>query len=257
MEDTADLIPLVYEDILDGYFINRLGEIYSARRWGELIKLKAHPSTTRGYLHISLRVEDRRARMFCVHVLVCAMFHEKPTDGVYHACHRDGNKLNCKASNMYWGTPTQNMEDRERHRLASGRVHHRAKLTPDQVKEIRRRIHSGEQAKVLAKELGLSASNVTDIYKGVFWKMIPLDYTPRDLSETGAKRRGSIPRETVFQIYRFRSEGKTFTEISAILDGKPHKVTVRDMCNNAVDAYKELYEEYHQNVNNRCDVGRQ
>jgi hypothetical protein len=59
MEDTADLVPLVYENILDGYFINRLGEIYSSRRWGELIKLKAHKSTTTGYLHISLRVEDR------------------------------------------------------------------------------------------------------------------------------------------------------------------------------------------------------
>ena len=32
-------------------------------------------------------------------------------------------------------------------------------------------------------------------------------------------------------------------------DGKPHKVTVRDICNNAVDAYKELYKEYYQNVN--------
>ena len=38
-------------------------------------------------------------------------------------------------------------------------------------------------------------------------------------------------------------------EISTRLGGKPHKVTVRDICNNAVDAYKELYKEYYQNVN--------
>ena len=249
MQDTTDLVPLVYENILDGYFINRLGEIYSARRWGELIKLKSHRSTTTGYLNISLRVEDRRARMFCVHVLVCAAFHAKPSDAVYHACHRDGDKLNCKASNLYWGTPVQNMKDREKHRIASGRLHHRSKLTPAQVIEIRRRIHAGEQTKVLAKELGLSATNLADIYKGVFWKAIPLDYEPRDLKETAAKRKGTLTKETIFQIYRLRGEGKTFAEISTRLGGKPHKVTVRDICNNAVDAYKELYKEYYQNVN--------
>ena len=257
MQDSADLVPLVYEDILDGYFINRLGEIYSSRIKGEMRKLKAHVSTTRGYLHITLRTQDRRSRMFCVHVLVCATFHERPVDIIVHACHRDGNKLNVKASNMYWGTPVQNMEDRERHRIANGRLHHRAKLSTEQVVEIRRRVHAGEQVKVLARELGLSASNVADIYKGVFWKMIPLDYEPRDLKETGAKRKGSLSRETIFSIYRLRGEGKTFTEISACLGGSPHKVTVRDICNNAVDAYKELYKEYYQNVDNRSHVGAQ
>ena len=70
-----------------------------------------------------------------------------------------------------------------------------------------------------------------------------------DLKGKVAKRKGTLTKETIFQIYRLRGEGKTFAEISTRLGGKPHKVTVRDICNNAVDAYKELYKEYYQNVN--------
>lgn len=258
MEDTAELVPLVYENILDGYYINRLGEIYSARRWGELIKLKSHPSTTRGYLHISLRVEDRRSRMFCVHVLVCATFHEKPNDeGVYHACHRNGNKLDCRASNMYWGTPSQNMLDREAHRRAAGRQHPRAKLSVEQVKAIRKRIHDGESIKALARELGMSDTYLGDLYKGKFWDHIPLDYEPKDLKtlEKSIAPSKLMPRETVLEVYRRHFiDGLNYADVSRAMNGVPHKVTVGKMCKNELIAYKSLFEEF-QNEHHRCNVG--
>lgn len=247
MEDTTDLVPLVFENVLDGYFINRLGEIYSARRWGELIKLKSHKSTTTGYLNISLRVEDRRARMFCVHVLVCAAFHAKPADGVYHACHRNGDKLNCKASNLYWGTPSQNMHDREKHRIAAGRQHPRAKLSVEQVLAIRKRIHGGESVKAMSRELKMSDTYLADLYKGKFWDHIPLDYTPRELksSEKSVAPSKLHAEDVVREVYRRHFvDGLNYADVSRAMNGVPHKVTVGKMCKNQLIAYKTFYEEF-------------
>jgi hypothetical protein len=48
-----------------------------------------------------------------LHRLVCEAFHGPPQPGMY-ACHNDDDKDNNRASNLRWGTPKDNAQDRER-----------------------------------------------------------------------------------------------------------------------------------------------
>jgi DNA invertase Pin-like site-specific DNA recombinase len=50
----------------------------------------------------------------------------------------------------------------------------RAKLTPDDVREIRRRCADGEEASTIAVDFGISRSTVYDIKSGRIWKSVVL-----------------------------------------------------------------------------------
>ncbi|MFP5299975.1 NUMOD4 domain-containing protein [Cobetia sp. SIMBA_158] len=101
-----------------------------------------------------------------VHVAVCLAFHGERPPGCY-ACHLDGNPENNIPSNVYWGTPSQNQEDRKRHGTSNqGRGH---KLTPEKIAEIRARLVDGCKQSSIAKEFGISQSMVSVIKSGKRW----------------------------------------------------------------------------------------
>ena len=56
-------------------------------------------------------------------------------------CHDNGQKTDCRLSNLRWDTPKNNSADRVRHGTAHVRSRcHNAKLTEDQVRAIRARL---------------------------------------------------------------------------------------------------------------------
>lgn len=67
-----------------------------------------------GYLRVTLY--DDSGRMFTKqsHRIVCTSMHGE-LDAM-HACHKDGNRLNNHADNLYWGTAAENAADRVRHK---------------------------------------------------------------------------------------------------------------------------------------------
>lgn len=54
---------------------------------------------------------------------------------------------------------------------AHGREGTRARLTEEQVREIRKRRRAGERGSVLAKEFGVSQSHICDIAAGRYWQL--------------------------------------------------------------------------------------
>ncbi|MBH9660986.1 HNH endonuclease [Burkholderia multivorans] len=76
-----------------------------------------------GYPSVRIFVNGKRKRV-TVHSLVAKIYiGPKPGPG-YEVRHLDGNKLNPHFSNLEWGTPKQNAEDRERHgRTSRGEKH--------------------------------------------------------------------------------------------------------------------------------------
>lgn len=64
----------------------------------------------RGYPHVVLSADGRR-RTVAVHVLVATAFHGPPPAGM-EVRHLDDNKLNPAASNLIWGTRSENIQDR-------------------------------------------------------------------------------------------------------------------------------------------------
>lgn len=119
-----------------------------------------------GYATVRLSRAAKKRSCY-VHRLVAAAFHGagKPGDEV---CHRDGQKLNNAATNLYWGSRTQNMADRGRlGEAASGERHGQAKLTAQQVAVIMAdpRLH-----REIAAEHGVSRELIGMIKRGKIWR---------------------------------------------------------------------------------------
>lgn len=79
-------------------------------------------------------------------------------------CHRCDNPLCCNPAHLFLGTVADNNRDKvEKGRQARfpGSLNPRAKLTEDDVREIRRRRANGEKGRALAAEFKVSPSRIT------------------------------------------------------------------------------------------------
>lgn len=114
-----------------------------------------------------------RSKSFQVHRLVLCVF-VGPCPAGLEACHEDGNHLNNRLSNLYWGTHETNMRDRDKHGTTSrGEKHGRAKVTAQIVTALRSEIigiRVRGDIKRLAAKYGLGRSQVGRILRGEHWR---------------------------------------------------------------------------------------
>lgn len=78
-----------------------------------------------------------------------------------------------KPGHLFEGTQTQNMEDmmsKGRKRCAIGIKHHRAKLSEDAVRRLRREQEVTHE--LLAKKYGISEANVSHVLSGRTWRHV-------------------------------------------------------------------------------------
>lgn len=138
-----------------GKRISKNGRVFHQK--GAIRKIQyGHKS---GYPLITLTVDDINFTK-CVHALVASAFLEKPKMGVYEVCHRDNDKTNNSAANLYWGTKKENASDRAKHgTLQRGEDHPNAKLSWDDAEFIRAN-RGIITRRVLASMFGISASRV-------------------------------------------------------------------------------------------------
>lgn len=166
----------------DGYCIDENGEIWSFMREGTAGALgkrterpkKLKPTVAKsgkGYLCVTLRRDGKHHWKFA-HKLVLETWKGPCPFGMI-ARHLDGNKFNNAPSNLEWGTYQENEADKRRHNTSlTGSRHHQAKLTEEQVLEIRSfgRVHG--LPKELAKRYGVSVTNIYDILHRRIWRHI-------------------------------------------------------------------------------------
>lgn len=91
---------------------------------------------------------------------------------ILHTC---DNPLCCNPAHLYAGTQVNNMQDRKnrgRQNYRVGSRHGRAKLTEEQVKEIRALKAKGELQYRLAERYGVSAFTLSLIVRRKIWKHI-------------------------------------------------------------------------------------
>lgn len=87
--------------ICSGYQASNQGRIIG-RRGRILIPTKNYA----GYLVFSMRAIQYR-----VNRIVCLTFHGDPPSSQHHAAHKDSDRQNNRADNLYWATPQENSND--------------------------------------------------------------------------------------------------------------------------------------------------
>lgn len=121
-----------------------------------------------GYQRVTLyrKGSPRGGERELVHRLVLATFVRRPLPAE-QACHRNGNPRDNRFSNLYWGT----QEDNWRDRISHGNARSYAKLTEEQVEEIRRRAEIGQSAYRISKDYPVSDTQIRNIVGGRQWNM--------------------------------------------------------------------------------------
>jgi hypothetical protein len=100
--------------------------------------------------------------------------HNGPVPIGMFVCHRCDNPACIAIEHLFLGTPQENTDDAK----AKGRLRWRAsRLDPKLVGEIEWRLHLGEGASKIAREMGVSLHSVQNVKGGRAWRDVPA--TPR------------------------------------------------------------------------------
>jgi ribosome-binding protein aMBF1 (putative translation factor) len=165
------------------YRVSSLGRIQSCWRKGTFGRSELsddwsdlHPDIThggKGYYRVQLRKDGKTTKRH-VHILILEAFVGSCPSG-YQCRHLDGNPLNNRLDNICWGSPSENNRDKKRQGRPNGGFergegHKMAKLTEDQVIEIRRLRFEGMTHKALAARFRVSKTLIHHIVNGHYWK---------------------------------------------------------------------------------------
>ena len=154
-----------------GYWINAKCEVLSRRRSKPRV-LKGCV-TRYGYRVFCLVDADGKQVDLRAHRLIAFAFHGWPPEDKPFACHRDGDPLNNHPDNLYWGSPQENMDDRDRHgTTAKGRGNGSAKLTDADVLEIKRLGTTGLTHRAIAERFGVDRTVIGNILLGKIWSHV-------------------------------------------------------------------------------------
>jgi DNA-binding transcriptional regulator YiaG len=114
-----------------------------------------------GYIYVRCHGKSR-----LLHSLILEAF-KGPRPLKTECCHNDGNPVNNRLDNLRWGTHQENQRDALRHGTRkTGELSPNAKLSNQQVDEIRQLRESGVAPSVIARRFGINDSYVSQIVKG-------------------------------------------------------------------------------------------
>ena len=164
------------------YEVSALGNVRSLdrfvrSRWGTPKRVegtqKSFSSTKFGYLSVHLYSGGRCTKWF-VHRLVATVFlsNEQKLPQVNHL---DGDKSNNAASNLQWCSGSENCMHAIREELyaqAKGERCSTAKITEDDVRDIRLKVAQGFMHKELADIYGIGRKAITKIVNHQRWKHV-------------------------------------------------------------------------------------
>ncbi len=150
------------------YDVSNLGRVRS--HFGSKskpLRILKCPLDTRGYHKLRMWENGEPAVNWSwVHILVAAAFHG-PRPEKHQVRHKDGTRTNNRATNLEYGTGSENMQDAVRHRSL-----HMLKLTVSQVRQIRQRWGCGERQVDLGREYGVAQGTISAITTGRKWSYV-------------------------------------------------------------------------------------
>jgi hypothetical protein len=156
------------KQIAPDYSVSPDGNVWSHKN-GKLKQLKPMLSGKFGgcqYHAVALCHGGKYARKY-VHRLIAEAFIGEIPSG-YDVCHNDGNPFNNDVCNLRIDTRAGNLADNLRHGThQNGERNHRAKLTTEQVEQIKAKRDRGASLKELAAEYSVRESTVSRIANNI------------------------------------------------------------------------------------------
>ena len=152
---------------LDRHAVSKNGSLLALQKTGEWKKIKIWIHQPRPtdvpYWRVILRGYEK-PKYFLVHRLVLLAFVGPCPPGM-ETCHKDGNSLNNKLTNLRWDTPKSNTEDRRKHgRLKTpankGSQNPHAQHTEEQVRQVRMLHKKGISKKQISRMTGIDHGRV-------------------------------------------------------------------------------------------------
>jgi hypothetical protein len=128
------------------------------------------------YWKVKLTDHDGSVRWHKVHHLVAAAFHGERPSGLM-ALHRDDDKTNNSAGNLYYGTNSQNQADAIRngtHKpgISLGEKHGQSKLKAADIPKILWMAERGKPLSRIAGYFGVTDMTIHDVVKGKTWRSV-------------------------------------------------------------------------------------
>lgn len=154
------------------YFADENGYIYSDHNWrGEGYRIVKPVLASDGYLKVRLSLNGKRLNRKLHHLIAITFKGPKPVGKQVR--HLNGDRFNCAASNIEWGTPQENADDRDNHgTTARGVSIISSKLYNEDVLQIKSKIIDGETDLALSELFKVSRRNINQIRNGKSWKHI-------------------------------------------------------------------------------------
>ena len=144
-----------------GYEVSEIGEFRSfrSRSFRRTLKPRTHNThiSPHGYVYVKIANPQRVSQTRQIHRLVLEAFVGPCPEG-HEGCHRDGDKLNNRLDNLYWGTRHENCMDTARH----GR-NKNARLTPEQITEVMQLRREGWPGRKLAAKFGVNRTSIRSL----------------------------------------------------------------------------------------------
>lgn len=151
-----------------GYEVSNLGNV---RRIGSRTLLATHINS-HGYITVTLSKQSKALRK-TVHRLVCTAFLGVPPPDLPWVNHIDGDRSNNSVTNLEWTNPSLNAlhayRTLNRPKRPGGAAHYCAKLTEDDVREIRRLRTEGMSFSAIGDRYGVNRNTVKQIFTGRSW----------------------------------------------------------------------------------------
>lgn len=141
-----------------------------SKKFGKVLTARVNNA---GYLYVNLGIGGVVKSRY-VHHLVAEAFHgPRPEDFIVG--HGDDNKLNNRKDNLSYITPRENNLRAVQAGLLRprrGESHAFAKLTEDDVRQIRARVAAGESQNALAREFKVARSAIYQVISGRSWRHV-------------------------------------------------------------------------------------
>lgn len=166
----------------EGYEVSNMGNVRSYRFRGGNGGLRETSKPLRkwaddlGYQHVTLMRANKRIPSRVHQIVLFAFVGPKPEG--YHGAHLNGKPWDNRLSNLAWVTPKENAAHRKLHGTQPmGEESYMAKLTNDEVLNIKSRLLAGEHYRDIANDYSVGWHTVRCILTGKSWSHIGPDVT--------------------------------------------------------------------------------